>query len=71
MAFPDKVRRVDTHAHILPDFYREAMINAGLKESDGMPAIPVRCFLQRFYDTYHPFFVFISIGCIVFKNLFY
>lgn len=32
--------RIDTHAHFLPDFYREALSAAGHEKPDGMPAIP-------------------------------
>ena len=32
--------RIDTHAHFLPDFYREALTAAGHSQPDGMPAIP-------------------------------
>lgn len=32
--------RVDTHAHFLPSFYRDALVEAGITEPDGMPAIP-------------------------------
>lgn len=32
--------RIDTHAHFLPDFYRQALIDAGRGQPDGMPAIP-------------------------------
>ena len=33
--------RIDTHAHFLPDFYRQALIDAGHGQPDGMPAIPL------------------------------
>ena len=32
--------RIDVHAHFLPDFYRQALIEAGQIHPDGMPAIP-------------------------------
>ena len=32
--------RIDVHAHFLPDFYRQALIEAGQVHPDGMPAIP-------------------------------
>ena len=32
--------RIDTHAHYLPDFYREAALAAGFDQPDGMPALP-------------------------------
>lgn len=32
--------RIDIHAHFLPDFYREALIAAGLSTPDGIKAIP-------------------------------
>lgn len=32
--------RIDVHAHFLPNFYREALIEAGITRPDGMPAIP-------------------------------
>jgi predicted TIM-barrel fold metal-dependent hydrolase len=32
--------RIDVHAHFLPSFYRDALIEAGLSQPDGMPAIP-------------------------------
>ena len=34
--------RIDTHAHIIPPFYREALQQAGHSNLDGMPGIPVR-----------------------------
>ncbi|KIW01437.1 uncharacterized protein PV09_07195 [Verruconis gallopava] len=33
-------RRIDTHSHYLPDFYREALAANGHKNPDGMPRIP-------------------------------
>jgi 6-methylsalicylate decarboxylase len=33
-------RRVDVHAHFIPDFYRTALIEAGHARPDGMPMIP-------------------------------
>lgn len=35
-----KFNKIDTHAHFLPDFYREALIEAKITKPDGMPAIP-------------------------------
>jgi predicted TIM-barrel fold metal-dependent hydrolase len=32
--------RIDVHAHFVPDFYREALITAGLSQPDGIRAIP-------------------------------
>ena len=32
--------RIDVHAHFLPGFYRQALIEAGQIHPDGMPAIP-------------------------------
>lgn len=32
--------RIDVHAHFLPDFYRDALVEAGQTRPDGMPAIP-------------------------------
>ncbi len=32
--------RIDVHAHFLPDFYRDALVEAGQIHPDGMPAIP-------------------------------
>ncbi|MBX5489468.1 MAG: amidohydrolase [Mycolicibacterium hassiacum] len=32
--------RIDVHAHFLPDFYRQAMLDAGYSEPDGIRAIP-------------------------------
>src|SRR5271163_3431083 len=32
--------RIDVHAHFLPSFYRDALVEAGLSKPDGMPAIP-------------------------------
>lgn len=38
-ALPSKI---DVHAHFLPDFYRQALQDAGhVPGPDGMPAIPV------------------------------
>lgn len=34
------INKIDTHAHFLPDFYREALLEAGITKPDGMPAIP-------------------------------
>jgi hypothetical protein len=33
--------RIDSHAHFLPPFYREACENTGHGKPDGMPTIPV------------------------------
>lgn len=34
--------KIDVHAHYLPDFYRQALVDAGhVPGPDGMPAIPV------------------------------
>lgn len=33
--------RIDTHAHLLPPFYRQACIDAGHEKPDGMPELPV------------------------------
>lgn len=33
--------RIDTHAHLLPPFYRQACIDAGHGKPDGMPELPV------------------------------
>jgi len=35
-----KLDRVDVHAHFLPDFYRSALIEAGLSQPDGIAALP-------------------------------
>jgi predicted TIM-barrel fold metal-dependent hydrolase len=32
--------RIDTHAHFLPNFYRDALVEGGITKPDGMPAIP-------------------------------
>lgn len=32
--------RIDFHAHVLPDFYREAAVAAGHARPDGMPGLP-------------------------------
>jgi hypothetical protein len=32
--------RVDVHAHFLPAFYNDALVEAGQTHPDGMPAIP-------------------------------
>lgn len=34
-------RRVDTHAHFIPPFYRTACEESGNSQPDGMPAVPV------------------------------
>lgn len=34
------LNRIDTHAHFLPQFYRDALVDAGITKPDGMPAIP-------------------------------
>ena len=33
-------RRVDVHAHFLPDYYRDALTAAGITHPDGMPEVP-------------------------------
>ncbi len=33
-------RRIDVHAHFVPDFYRQAAEEAGFGKPDGMPGIP-------------------------------
>ena len=35
-----KMRRIDVHAHYLPDRYRKEAIEAGHSKPDGMPALP-------------------------------
>jgi predicted TIM-barrel fold metal-dependent hydrolase len=35
-----KARRIDVHAHFVPDFYRRAAEDAGFGKPDGMPGIP-------------------------------
>jgi hypothetical protein len=30
--------RIDVHAHFLPDFYNDALVEAGQTHPDGMPA---------------------------------
>jgi predicted TIM-barrel fold metal-dependent hydrolase len=32
--------RIDVHAHFLPEFYRDALVESGQTHPDGMPAIP-------------------------------
>src|SRR5580658_5820243 len=32
--------RIDVHAHYIPDFYREALIDAGLGAPDGIRELP-------------------------------
>lgn len=32
--------RIDTHSHMVPDFYRAAAVAAGFEKPDGMPGIP-------------------------------
>ncbi|RMZ78487.1 hypothetical protein DV737_g3873, partial [Chaetothyriales sp. CBS 132003] len=32
--------KIDIHSHYCPDFYREALINNGHKNPDGMPGVP-------------------------------
>jgi predicted TIM-barrel fold metal-dependent hydrolase len=40
--------RIDTHAHFLPLFYRNACLETGNGKADGMPALPVcPCFVQH------------------------
>ncbi len=33
-------KRIDVHTHYLPDYYREALVAAGITRPDGMPKIP-------------------------------
>jgi predicted TIM-barrel fold metal-dependent hydrolase len=35
-----KVERIDIHAHFVPAFYREALVEAGLSKPDGIRAMP-------------------------------
>lgn len=37
---PRAVTRIDVHAHFVPDFYREALIEAGQSQPDGIHALP-------------------------------
>ena len=37
---PRAVTRIDVHAHFLPDFYRQALIEAGESQPDGIHALP-------------------------------
>ncbi|KAF2405542.1 amidohydrolase 2 [Trichodelitschia bisporula] len=37
---PSNYPRIDTHSHILPDFYRSALAETGHSQPDGMPAVP-------------------------------
>ena len=41
-ASPSKrdVTRIDVHAHFVPEFYKEALIAAGITKPDGFPTIP-------------------------------
>jgi hypothetical protein len=32
--------RIDVHAHYIPDFYRKALIDAGLGAPDGIRELP-------------------------------
>src|SRR6478609_947900 len=34
------LQKLDLHSHIVPDFFRDALIEAGHQNPDGMPAIP-------------------------------
>jgi hypothetical protein len=36
---PMKFVRIDVHAHVLPDFYHDALVNAGQRSPDGFPGI--------------------------------
>ena len=33
-------RKIDVHAHFVPDFYRKALLDNGITNPDGMPGIP-------------------------------
>jgi len=33
--------KIDTHSHIVPDFYAEALTKTGHGKPDGMPGVPV------------------------------
>ncbi|RMZ90551.1 hypothetical protein DV736_g2228, partial [Chaetothyriales sp. CBS 134916] len=35
-----RYEKIDLHSHYCPDFYREALINNGHKNPDGMPGVP-------------------------------
>lgn len=37
----DDLARIDVHAHFVPPFWREASIEHGHGQPDGMPSIPV------------------------------
>jgi 6-methylsalicylate decarboxylase len=36
----DQVKRIDVHAHYIPEFYREILVESGLGEPDGIGALP-------------------------------
>ena len=33
-------RKIDVHAHFVPDFYRKALLDHGISNPDGMPGVP-------------------------------
>ncbi|WP_433678289.1 amidohydrolase family protein [Nocardia sp. CA-119907] len=37
---PTGTPRIDVHSHYLPDFYRDALLAAGLSKPDGIPKLP-------------------------------
>ncbi|MEU2032654.1 amidohydrolase family protein [Nocardia amamiensis] len=37
---PSGTPRIDVHCHYLPDFYRDALLAAGLSKPDGIPRLP-------------------------------
>lgn len=42
-----KLRKIDVHAHYVPDFYAKALREAGHNPGpDGMPGIPVRAIVS-------------------------
>lgn len=50
MNLPPFARRIDTHSHIFPDFYRKACLKSkrnkqGTLDGFSMELIPVRCLL--------------------------
>ena len=46
----DTLERVDVHSHVITPGYLEFLIQTGYEHPDGMPAIPVRAFLNAHFN---------------------
>jgi len=37
-----EIRRIDVHAHYIPEFYRKILVESGLGQPDGIESLPPR-----------------------------